>query len=87
MQANLRVEWEVLPMVLQAWILLLNTTDALYRPIGLALAGPTVLYMSATHAREKFGSIMYKGNKTEFGAAELAVVEKEKIKCAYKNTG
>ncbi|MEP7251918.1 MAG: c-type cytochrome [Ginsengibacter sp.] len=54
-----------------------NTSDAKYRPMGLAMGPDGSLYVSDSR-KGKIWRIMYKGDRNKFGAAELAAMEKRK---------
>ncbi len=54
-----------------------NTSDAKYRPMGLAMGPDGSLYVSDSRIG-KIWRIMYKGDRNKFGKAELAVMEKRK---------
>ena len=53
------------------------TNDAIYRPMGLAEGPDGSLYVGETQ-KGKIWRIMYKGNKSKFGAEQLAGMEKRK---------
>jgi glucose/arabinose dehydrogenase len=54
-----------------------NTSDARYRPMGLAVGPDGSLYVSDSRVG-KIWRILYKGNKGEFGHKQLAAMEKRK---------
>ena len=54
-----------------------NTTDALYRPVGLATGPDGSLYIAESN-RGKIWRIAYTGDRDQFGAAQLARMEEEK---------
>ncbi len=54
-----------------------NTSDAKYRPMGLAMGPDGSLYVTDSRIG-KIWRIMYKGDKNKFGKAELAAMEKRK---------
>ncbi|MEO6290876.1 MAG: c-type cytochrome [Ginsengibacter sp.] len=54
-----------------------NTSDAKYRPMGLAMGPDGSLYITDSK-KGKIWRIMYKGDKDKFGVAELAAMEKRK---------
>jgi glucose/arabinose dehydrogenase/cytochrome c5 len=56
---------------------IVNTSDALYRPMGIAMGPDGSLYVSDTE-KGKIWRIMYKGEKDKFGTAQLASMEKRK---------
>lgn len=53
------------------------TSDARYRPMGIAMGPDGSLYISESE-KGKIWRIMYKGDKKNFGAAQLAQMEKRK---------
>ena len=69
--------WEVFADGFAGMDTIVNTTDAMHRPMGLAQGPDGSLYISDSR-KGKIWRIMYKGDKTTFGTAELAVMEKEK---------
>jgi glucose/arabinose dehydrogenase len=56
---------------------ILNANDAVYRPMGIAMGPDGSLYISDTE-KGKIWRIMYKGDKDNFGEAQLASMEKRK---------
>jgi mono/diheme cytochrome c family protein len=52
-------------------------SDAVYRPMGIAMGPDGSLYISESE-KGKIWRIMYKGDKDKFGEAELAKMEKRK---------
>ena len=56
----------------------LNSTDALYRPMGLAMGPDGSLYIS-DDVKGKIWRIMFKGNKENFGMDQLSEMEKRKL--------
>ena len=57
---------------------LISVSDALYRPMGLAMGPDGSLYISDTE-KGKIWKIMYKGDKNNFSRAQLAGMEKRKL--------
>jgi len=57
---------------------IVNTNDAAYRPMGLAVGPDGSLYISDSR-KGKIWRIMYKGDKKKFGEVELAAMEKRKL--------
>ena len=57
---------------------IVNTSDAKYRPMGLAQGPDGSLYISDSH-KGKLWRIMYKGDKTTFGTEQLSLMEKRKM--------
>ena len=60
-----------------------NTSDAVYRPMGLATGPDGSLYISESN-KGKIWRVMYKGDKNKFGENELAVMEKRKNRTYIK---
>ncbi len=56
---------------------IVNVSNAVYRPMGLAEGPDGSLYISDTE-KGKIWRVMFKGNKKTFGAPELASMEKRK---------
>ena len=56
---------------------ILNANDAVYRPMGIAMGPDGSLYISDTE-KGKIWRIMYKGDKDNFGEAQLASMENRK---------
>lgn len=62
-----------------------NTSDAVYRPMGLSTGPDGSLYVSeSNHGR--IWRIMYKGDKTDFGTDQLVSMEKRKTTQTYIKT-
>ncbi len=61
----------------------INTSDAMYRPMGLATGPDGSLYISESN-KGKIWRVMYKGNKNKFGENELAEMEKRKSRSYIK---
>jgi len=57
---------------------IVNVSDAVYRPMGLAEGPDGSLYISDTE-KGKIWRIMFKGNKKTFGPAQLAGMAKRKL--------
>ncbi|MEO5997507.1 MAG: c-type cytochrome [Chitinophagaceae bacterium] len=70
-------DWEVFADRFAGIDPIINTSDAAYRPMGLAMGPDGSLYVSDSK-KGKIWRIMYKGDKNKFGKAELAVMEKRK---------
>jgi glucose/arabinose dehydrogenase/cytochrome c553 len=70
--------WEVFADGFAQVDTIVNTSDAKYRPMGLAEGPDGSLYISESE-RGKIWRVMYRGNKRKFGAAELANMEKRKL--------
>jgi glucose/arabinose dehydrogenase/mono/diheme cytochrome c family protein len=71
-------QWEVFADGFAGMDTIPNTSDAHARPMGLAQGPDGSLYISDSH-KGKIWRILYKGDKTKFGTAELAAMEKRKI--------
>lgn len=56
---------------------IINVSDASYRPMGIAMGPDGSLFIGETE-KGKIWRIMYKGNKNNFGEAQLAKMEKRK---------
>lgn len=56
---------------------IVNTGDALHRPMGLSVGPDGSLYISDS-VRGTIWRVMYKGDRRSFGVAQLAALEKEK---------
>jgi glucose/arabinose dehydrogenase len=74
--------WEVFADGFAGMDTIINTTDAKCRPMGLAQGPDGSLYITDSH-KGKIWRIMYKGDKTKFGAADLAAMEKRKTTSAH----
>lgn len=57
---------------------IVNVSDAKYRPMGIAMGPDGSLYVSDTELG-KIWRIMFKGNKKNFGKAQLASMEERKL--------
>ena len=75
---NLQVNGKFLQMDFAGVDPIVNTSDAIYRPMGLAVGPDGSLYISDSE-KGKIWRIMYKGDKNKFGKAELAAMEKRKL--------
>jgi mono/diheme cytochrome c family protein len=71
-------EWEVFADGFAEVDPIVNVSDAVYRPMGIAMGPDGSLYVSETE-RGKIWRIMYKGDKSDFGADQLASMEKHKL--------
>ncbi len=74
---NATGEWEVFADGFTGVERVTDTSDALYRPMGLSTGADGSLYISESN-QGKIWRIMYKGDKDEFGPAKLASMEKRK---------
>lgn len=70
-------EWEVFADGFAGMDTIENVSDALYRPMGLAMGPDGSLYVSDSE-KGKIWRIMYKGNKNAFGQKDIAAMEKRK---------
>lgn len=69
--------WEVFANGFAGVDTVVNTSDAAYRPMGLAEGPDGSLYISDSE-KGKIWRIMYKGNKARFGKQQLAKMERIK---------
>ncbi len=69
--------WEVFADGFAGLEPLVNTSDARYRPVGLAEGPDGSLYISESNIG-KIWRVMYKGDRDEFGEAQLAQMETHK---------
>jgi glucose/arabinose dehydrogenase/cytochrome c553 len=76
-------DWEVFADGFTGVDTVLNTSDAVYRPMGLAEGPDGSLYISESN-KGKIWRVMYKGNKTSFGPAQLAAMEQRKSRTYIK---
>ncbi len=70
--------WEVFADGFAGTDLIVSTSDASYRPMGLATGPDGSLYISDSE-KGKIWRIIYKGDKTEFGEAQLAAMNVRKM--------
>ena len=56
---------------------IVSVSDAVYRPMGIAIGPDGSMYVSDSE-KGKIWRIMFKGDKNKFGAQQLAAMEKEK---------
>jgi len=75
--------WEVFADGFTGVDTVVNTSDAVYRPMGLASGPDGSLYISESN-KGKIWRVMYKGDKDKFGPAELAQMEKRKSRSYIK---
>ncbi|MBA4058203.1 MAG: cytochrome C, partial [Marivirga sp.] len=76
-------KWEVFADGFTGIDTVINTSDAKYRPMGLATGPDGSLYISESN-QGKIWRVMYKGEKSKFGDAELAQMEKRKSRSYIK---
>ena len=69
--------WEVFADGFAGMDTIVNTGDALARPMGIAMGPDGSLYISES-VKGKIWRIMYKGKKSDFGEASLAKLEQRK---------
>jgi glucose/arabinose dehydrogenase/cytochrome c553 len=75
--------WEVFADGFTGVDTVFNTSDALYRPMGLAQGPDGSLYISESN-KGKIWRVMYKGNKNAFGANDLTAMEQRKSRTYIK---
>lgn len=76
-------QWEVFADGFTGVDTVVNTSDAVYRPMGLATGPDGSLYISESN-KGKVWRVMYKGKKSKFGKAELAQMENRKSRSYIK---
>ena len=76
-------DWEVFADGFTGVDTVFNTSDAVYRPMGLAEGPDGSLYISESN-KGKIWRVLYKGNKNSFGPAQLAAMEKRKSRTYIK---
>jgi len=69
--------WEVFADGFAGVDAIVNTADAKARPMGIAMGPDGSLYITES-VKGKIWRIMYKGDKTKFGKAQLAAMEERK---------
>jgi glucose/arabinose dehydrogenase len=77
--------WEVFADGFSGMDAIVNTSDAKGRPMGIAMGPDGSLYISDSK-KGKIWRIMYKGDKQQFGSADLAEMEKRKTTVAHIKT-
>ena len=70
-------DWEVFADGFAEVDPIVNVSDAMYRPMGIAMGPDGSLYIAETE-KGKIWRIMYKGDKDDFGVAQLASMDKRK---------
>jgi glucose/arabinose dehydrogenase/cytochrome c553 len=75
-------EWEVFADGFAGVEVVKNTSDAVYRPMGLSSGPDGSLYISESN-QGKIWRVMYSGNKEEFGPLALAAMERRKETQSY----
>jgi len=71
--------WEVFADGFTRVDTVVNTSDAVYRPMGIAIGPDGSLYLSESQ-KGKIWRVMFKGDKDKFGTAQLAGMEKRKMR-------
>lgn len=71
-------EWEVFADGFAGVDTIVNTSDAKYRPMGIAMGPDGSLYITESE-NGKIWRIMYKGDKNTFNDSQLAGMEKRKL--------
>lgn len=71
-------EWEVFADGFAGVDTIVNTSDALHRPMGLATGPDGSLYITDSR-KGKIWRVMFKGDKDEFSTEQLAKMEKRKL--------
>ena len=77
-------EWEVFANGFAGVDPIVNTSDAKYRPMAIAMGPDGSLYFSETE-KGKVWRVMFTGNRETFGAQELAKMAAEKEKSNVRN--
>ncbi|MBG9375096.1 PQQ-dependent sugar dehydrogenase [Panacibacter sp. DH6] len=75
-------DWEVFADGFSGMDTIVNTSDALHRPMGLAQGPDGSLYISDSK-KGTIWRIMYKGDKNKFGAADLTAMATRKATSAH----
>ena len=70
-------DWEVFADGFTGVEIVANTSDAVYRPMGLSTGPDGSLYISESN-KGKIWRVMYKGNQDQFGPENLIAMEKRK---------
>jgi glucose/arabinose dehydrogenase len=76
--------WEVFADGFTGVDTVVNTSDAVYRPMGLSTGPDGSIYISESN-QGKIWRVMYKGDKDSFGEAELAFMESRKSRNHIKD--
>jgi glucose/arabinose dehydrogenase/cytochrome c553 len=76
-------DWEVFADGFTGVDTVFNTSDALYRPMGLAQGPDGSLYISESN-KGRIWRVLYKGDRNTFGSAQLAAMEKRKSRTYIK---
>jgi mono/diheme cytochrome c family protein len=78
-------KWEVFADGFTGVDTVVNTSDARYRPMGLATGPDGSLYISESN-KGRIWRVMYKGDKDKFGPAQLAAMEQRQSSRSYIKT-
>lgn len=70
-------DWEVFADGFPVVDTIVNTSNAVYRPMGIAMGPDGSLYFSESE-KGKIWRVMYKGDKKQFGAPQLAAMQLRK---------
>ena len=70
-------DWEVFADGFPGRDTIINTSDAAYRPMGIAMGPDGSLYLSESE-KGKIWRVMYKGDKAKFSEADLVEMQKRK---------
>ena len=70
-------EWEVFADGFAGVDPIVSVSDAIYRPMGIAMGPDGSLYLAETESG-KIWRVMFKGDKKQFGSEELAAMEERK---------
>ena len=81
---SLSADWEVFADGFAGIDPIVNVSDAAYRPMGLAMGPDGSLYIADTE-KGKIWRVTYRGNKQNFGPAQLAAMEKRKTLSNIRN--
>jgi mono/diheme cytochrome c family protein len=72
-------QWEVFANGFAGIDPVVNVSDAVYRPMAIAMGPDGSLYFSETE-KGKIWRVMFKGNRNNFGTEQLSKMEAEKLK-------
>lgn len=78
-------KWEVFADGFTGVDTVVNTSDAVYRPMGLATGPDGSLYICESN-KGRIWRVMYKGDRDKFGTAQLAAMEARKSSRTYIKT-
>lgn len=78
-------EWEVFADGFTGVDTVANTSDAVYRPMGLSMGSDGSLYISESE-KGKIWRVMYTGDTDTYGKAELAAMEERKFTQSHIKT-